>query len=397
MRSPTVKPARLGLLWFGVQAVWGALLGISLQARSSQLGGAHAIASYGVIATAGAIVAAITQVVVGPLADRHRARGSRRTEFYVAGVAVSVVGIVWFYGAAQFAQLIGGFMLLQFGMNVATGPYQSVIPDYVAPERTGSASSWMAVLQSIGNAVGAIVASLVADLRAVAALLVALLVATCAATISHVRTLPLRPVASKPLHVTRAFVDLFVSRALIYVGFYTLLGYLFFYVAQSLGPSARASATATSGVTFLIFLVAAAIGAALCASPADRFDRRTVVTISGAIFVAGLLGFLLGHGVTWAIVAVSVAGLGWGAFLTADWALGCAILPKDALATAFGVWNLALIAPQILAPAFTSGVLGSLHALDAPWAPRFAFGCAAIEVCAGILWVWRLPAQRAGV
>lgn len=397
MRDTGPKPSQLGLFWLGIQAVWGALLGISLQARSTQLGGAHALAVYGTIATVGALVAAVVQIVVGPLADRRRTRGSRRIEFYVAGTAIAAAALLWFYLAPSFAQLIGAFMLLQLGMNVATGPYQAVIPDYVAPERAGTASAWMAALQSLGNAVGVLVAALVEDLRVVAAVLGAVLIATCAGSVAHVRTLLLRPVIAQPLRFTRAFADLFVSRALIYVGFYTLLGYLFFYVASTQPAATQAQVRALSGVLFLLFLVAGAIGAVAGARPSNRFDRRAVVTVAAVCFIAGLGVFLLGRGTFELYVAAAVAGGAWGAFLTADWALGCAILPKSALATAMGVWNLALILPQIIAPSLTTALLSLLRVLNAASASHFAFVFAMCEVCAGMLWVWRLPPQRGGV
>ena len=82
--------------------------------------------------------------------------------------------------------------------------------------------------------------------------------------------------------------------------------------------------------------------------------------------------------------------------LTADWALGCAFLPRNALATAMGVWNLALLIPQILAPALVTAVLGALQALNNPNAPRIAFVMACVEVVAGLAWLRRLPASRAG-
>ncbi|MBV8372498.1 MAG: hypothetical protein JOY69_04495, partial [Candidatus Eremiobacteraeota bacterium] len=82
MRARTPNPLRLGLFWLGIQAVWGALLGISLQARTIELvGGAGAMLAYGRLATLGAIVAALVQVAVGPVSDARRRRGSRRLEF----------------------------------------------------------------------------------------------------------------------------------------------------------------------------------------------------------------------------------------------------------------------------------------------------------------------------
>lgn len=396
MLARTPSSARLGALWLGIQAVWGALLGVSLQARTSELAAPHALASYGAIAATGAAVAAVVQIAVGPFSDAYRARGGSRAAFFVVGTLAAAAAIVWFYVAGSFGALLAAFVAVQFAMNLATGPYQAVIPDYVAPQQTGVASSWMAALQSAGNALGALVASFVQDARIVAAILAGLLLSTCAVTAAHLRTLALRPFAAQRLRLSRTFADLFASRALMYVGFYTLLGYLYFYVASWLAGRPAAQVKMTAGVLLLLFTLAGVLGAVLAARPADRLDRRVVVAIFGGVFVVGLLGFI--HAATPAEIgaATVLAGCGWGGFLVADWALGCEFLPASSLATAMGLWNLALILPQVVAPALTTAVLARLGALQSPGAARWAYALAVIEVLAGMAWIWRLPGRQIG-
>ena len=150
----------------------------------------------------------------------------------------------------------------------------------------------MAALQSVGNAVGALAASFIGGARLLAGFLSALLVATCAVTSIHVRGLSLQDaaeeVAPAPLRVTRPFVDLFISRALVYAGFYTLLGYLLFYVQGVLGIAALADAKRHTGILIITFTVVGALGAALAARPSDRLDKRLVATVGAGAFIAAL-------------------------------------------------------------------------------------------------------------
>lgn len=391
MQSAKPRPSVLGAFWFGIQVVWGALLGVSLQARATEVAGAHAVAAYGILASSGAAVAAITQIVVGIIADRRRVRGSRRIEFYVAGAVLATPALFWFYLTRSFESLFAALLLLQLAMNLAIGPYQAVIPDFVPQAELGTASSWMAALQSLGNACGALVAALVSNGRVVAGTIAAALLASCAITASHVRSLPLQPVASAPLRISRAFVDLFISRALIFLGFYTLLGYLFFYVRGTLGGDTKL----LTGAIILAVTASGAIGAVAAARPADRGDRRAIAAVGGGAFVIALVLFLLSHTLAAIIASALVAGAAWGVFLSGDWALGCQFLPQFALATAMGIWNLALLFPQILAPLIANAVLARLHALQSANAARIAFVLAAIEVLCGIAWIWRLPATHA--
>jgi MFS family permease len=389
---------QLALFWLGIQAVWGALLGISLQARSGALAGQNALAAYGTIAATGAVVAAIVQIAAGSLSDRQRVRGGKRLGFYAAGAVVASCGIAWFYLAPTFAQLIAAFAVVQVGMNVAMGAYQAVIPDFVADQQAGAASSWMAALQSLGNAVGAIVAAVVAEARLVAAALIALLLATCAASTLHLLNVPLRrePDEVPPRVRARTFIDLFVSRALVYVGFYTLLGYLYYYVRSVYvrgAPEIRDLRLVVheTGILILIFTVTGAIGAAIAARPSDRADKRLVASIGGGVFALALLAFIVLPPSIAMYAAIVAAGAAWGVFLVADWALACRIVPRNALARSMAIWNLAVVGPQIAAPLFTTVVLARIGAIASPDAARIAFALAVVETVCGIAWLWRLP------
>jgi MFS family permease len=393
MRARTANPLALALFWLGVQAVWGALLGISLQARSKELVPADAVIAYSRLATTGALVAAVTQVAIGFWSDARRRRQSRRVEFYLVGALGGAAALALFYDARTFATLTVAFILLQAALNVAIGPYQAIIPDFVERVRIGGASSWMAALQGIGNAVGALLAAFLTNARALSASLGGLLLATCAVTATHVARLPLQQTpdeASRPFRVTRPFVDLFISRALVYVGFYTLLGYLLFYVTDVLGVTALKAASRETGILIVAFTVLGAVGARLAARPTDRLDKRLVATVGAAGLILGLAVFIASHATPGVAIATLLAGLGWGVFLVADWAIACRVLPPGAMAAAMGIWNLAIVLPQVVAPGFTGLVLQALHLTLGPDAPRVAFGLALCETLVGIAWLWRL-------
>lgn len=394
-RTRPIAPnaARLGAFWFGIQMVWGALLGISLQSRSVEFYPHDALRAYGILAISGACVAAATQILAGIISDRRRKNGSRRLEFYATGALTGAAAVIWFYVAPNFAQLVAALLVLQLGLNIAIGPYQAAIPDFVEDSQLSGASAWMAALQSLGNVAGAITASFVKSAVSAGAAIAAALLAGFALTFAHVRALEPLTHAGSPPRFTRVFADLFISRALMYVGFYTLLGYLYFYVAELMRGDPRANA----GELLVTFLAAAALGAAVAGRIAARFDRRAVAAAGGCIFISALAAFLFSKNGGELFASATLAGVAWGIFLTADWALGCALLPRGSLATAMGVWNLALLIPQIVAPWVVSTVLSALGALQSPDAPRIAFVIACLEVAAGVAWLGRLPASLAKV
>ncbi len=392
-----VHPALLAALWFGIQLAWGAVLGISLQARSLQLGGASALALYGAVSTAGAVAAAVVQLAIGPFSDRRRRSGDKRIGFYVTGAVIAAGALVAFYAAPSIATFAAAFIILQAAMNFAIGPYQAILPDVVPISRIGVASGWMAAMQSAGNAGGAILATLLGNTIPLALVIAVLLLASCAVTVAHLRRVPLQPLpVHEPLRVTRPLVDLFISRAFVYVGFYTLLGYFFFYVKNALPQHFALDATTASGICVLLFTLVGAVGASLAAKPADRIDERVVVTVGGGILALSVAALALVHGLAAIPIGIAIAGIGWGIFLCADWAFACRLLPPGALATTMAIWNVAVVGPQIVAPAFTTFVLDKFGMLSSVNAPRGSFVLACAEILMGSVWIWRLPGQAPG-
>ncbi len=392
-----VNPALLTVLWFGIQLTWGAVLGISLQARSLQLGGVSALALYGGVSTAGAVAAAIVQLAIGPFSDGLRRHGDKRIAFYASGAVVAAIALLAFYAAPTILTFTIAFIVLQAAMNCAIGPYQAILPDAVPVSRIGVASGWMAAMQSAGNAAGAILATILGNTIPLAATIAVLLLASCATTVAHLRRVPLQPLpAHQPLRVTRPLVDLFISRALVYVGFYTLLGYFFFYVKNALPARAPFDATTASGICVLLFTLVGAVGAMIAAKPADRIDERIVVTVGGGILAFGVAVLAVVHGLVPIPIAIAIAGIGWGIFLCADWAFACRLLPPGALATTMAIWNVAVVGPQIVAPALTTFVLARAGILTSAVGPRGAFGLACAEILMGSVWIWRLPRQATG-
>jgi MFS family permease len=384
-----VRAFGLGALWFGIQVVWTAILGIVLQERATSLG-PHAVAAYAAVAAAGAAAGGAIQVVAGILADRHRARAGDRRAFYRAGVALAVPALLALPVVPSLAALWMATLLLQLGMNIAGGPYQAIVSDYVEPERVGRASSWMSVHQFAGSVVGLSLASAVHGLALGIALAVAL-AASWFVTDRYVASLAPRRHLTAPLRLDANARTVLASRGLINVGFYTLFGFLFFFVRESLGVT---DARTTTGILFLAFTISGVAGAALAGRPADRADKRVVVSVACVAIMFAVGAFAAAPNVRIALGCAIFSGAAWGAFFTADWAIAYAVLPREAMASAMGVWNLAAALPQIAAPAITAPLVTTLDARAAGLGPRAALLCVIVEFALGTAWLWRLRLER---
>jgi MFS family permease len=391
-RTSSASPARIAVLWFGIQLTWGAVIGLCLQARCAQLGGPSALSLFALAATSGAIAAAVTQLIVGPWSDRvQRARASR-SAFYIAGIGAGAPAVIAFFAAPTAVTMIAAFVALQISLNTAIGPYQAIVPDTMSDDRIGVGSAWIAAMQGAGNALGAVLASMLGASIVLGVVLAASLVLTAATTLLYLRGVAPHEHAPVRFSLRAIFADLFISRGFVYLGFYTLVGYLFFF-AQTVVPG---DATRTSGIAILIFTMLGTVGAILAAKPSDRSDERLVVFTGAGLMAVAVGALALLHTLVVMVAAVVVAGIGWGIFLCADWAIACRILPRHAMAGTMAVWNLAVLFPQMLAPPVASAVLALTGTLHAKAGPAIAIGLAAAEMIVGAVWIWRLPSKRGG-
>ncbi len=381
------QPARIAALWFGIQTVWSAMLGVFLQSRVTELAPGNALVTYGWIAAAGALVAALVQLIAGIASDRRARTVGHRREFYIGGIAIAVIAIAAFFRAPSIVALAAAFAAVQIGMNVAGGPYQAAIPDAIAAGARGRASAWMSTFSFAGSVAGLAIAATLSGPVAGFALIAALGVAAII-TLAHLRALPPIAADAAPLKISRDVLVLLLSRGAINLGFYTLFGFLFFFVGESLHV---ADARTTTGLLFIAFTLAGVAGAAVAGRAADRIDKRFVVTCAAAAIAIAVLVFAAATNLTIAYVGAAASGAAWGAFVTADWAIAYVLLPPNARATSMGVWNLAAVIPQILAPALTAPLVAAVDARHAGAGPRVALALVALELVAGAAMLWRIP------
>jgi MFS family permease len=309
----------------------------------------------------------------------------------VAALVITIPALFWFYLAPDWSQFIAALVLLQLGMNIAIASFQAAVPDFVSLERRGVASSWLGAYQSLGSAFGLLVAGFVYDLRLAAAALAIPFVAAWAVTFAHIRTRAyLDVIAPARISFRRALVILLFSRGFVNLGFFTLVGFLAFFVRESLGVSGAATQSQTA-LLFLTFTISAIPGAIAAAHPTDRSDKRLIVTVACCAIALALAMLAGAHLLVAAYAAAAFAGIGWGAFITADYALAAAILPPASMATGMGVWNIATTIPQVIAPLVASPIILSYDRVAPGFGPRVAILVALAEFLIGAAMIWRLP------
>lgn len=157
------------------------------------------------------------------------------------------------------------------------------------------------------------------------------------------------------------FTWVVVTRMLVMMGINLVSLFLLYYMQDvAKAPSAEA-ATSFFGV---ILTITATLSTFFAGAASDRFGKKKMVYLSGALMATVGAAFILapyllpGHVLTAAYVAGAVYGLGYGAYISVDWALVAAVLPSGkTFARDMGIWNIGVTIPQVLAAVFGGWML----------------------------------------
>ncbi|MFI5271583.1 MAG: MFS transporter [Ktedonobacterales bacterium] len=157
-----------------------------------------------------------------------------------------------------------------------------------------------------------------------------------------------------------------VTRMLVMMGVYTVQNFIEQYMRKVAIPNSGGDAfvpspEAATTLFIVILTVTALISTLLAGWGSDRIGRKRMVYISGGFMAVVGAAFVVapylvpGHVLTLAFGAAAVFGIGYGAYVSVDWALVADVLPSEkTFARDMGVWNIGLTAPQVIALVFGS-------------------------------------------
>ena len=160
------------------------------------------------------------------------------------------------------------------------------------------------------------------------------------------------------------------TRMAVMMGVYIVQVFLFQYMLNV----AKAPNPQEAQTIFIILLTLAATASTLFAGWAsDRVGRKRMVYISGTFMAIVGATFILtpyvapSHILEISYIGAAIFGLGYGAYISVDWALVADVLPSEAtFARDMGVWNIALTLPQVLAFVFGSVLIALGASLGHP-------------------------------
>ena len=379
-RITTLDQFFISCFWLAYNIHWGALIAIVLPSQIAAIvGDANKEFYNGLIPPLGAVVSLLITPVAGALSDRSRSRWGRRRPFMLVGTLVNILFLVLIAGFGNGSNIwlfLLCYMGIQLGNNWSGGPYAGLLPDVVPPDQRGSASGWLGLMTAIGTLVGALAAGQLirgGSYWPIYLLIIVALAVLLTVTLWGVRERPLtidpgpfdlrefmRSFMLDP-KIYRDFYWVLATRGLVTMGIYSVFTFFQFFLKDIIGvvnPEEQSS--------FLIgIIIAAGIPTSIIAgSLSDRYGRKPLVYISGVLMALASIIYIavaFVPSLTFTFIVGALFGVGYGAYQAVDWALAIDVLPggEDA-AKDMGIWHVALVLPQILAPAITGLTLNAL-------------------------------------
>jgi MFS family permease len=241
----------------------------------------------------------------------------------------------------------------------------AAVPDQVPLRQRGMVGGWLGVGQTLGIVVGSGLAAAVGGIAAGYLACAAFLLITTVPYLLLRKDTVLEPVDRPRLSIRdfwispRRYPDFgwaWLTRFLLNLSNSVAIVYLLYFLQDEVGHS-----DPDSGVFILTGIYAVTLLSTVVASGiwSDRASRRRVFVCWSGI-VMSVAALLLAFWPTWtgAMVAAAVLGLGFGVYLSVDFALMTEVLPaagdrgKD-----LGVINIANSLPQVLAPVIAAPIV----------------------------------------
>jgi MFS family permease len=136
----------------------------------------------------------------------------------------------------------------------------------------------------------------------------------------------------------KSFIWWVINRLLFLAGVGSIQGFALFYLRDYLKAENPATMTTQLLAAVGLFLIPSALGGGYLA---DRMGRKRLVAYAGILAAIGTFFLLLSTNFLMVVISGCIIGLGAGAFMATNWALGTVLVPPEEAGRYLGISNLA--------------------------------------------------------
>lgn len=388
----------LNALWLPLTFQDTALMTIAVPAETVRLTSGNHVFVLAALASISALAAMIVPPLGGWFSDLLRSRGGSRRTFVAVGLAIDVAALIALSYAHSLAWFAIFLVIATAGANVALCAYQALLPELVPRRQWGAVSGVRGATTLAGTILGFAIAGAMPDPS---------LTFLAAAAIMAVGGLSLLGIgegvygADEHAHVRdwHDFSVVFAARMLVFFGLVMLQTFVLFYFRDVQKVGNPSAGTALYAFATIAGAVASSVYLGLLS---DRVPRKIVTAIAGAAMAIATIGFALAPGLRAILPFAVLFGIGFGGVISSGWALAMDAIPKlRDVARDLGLWGIATLLPNVVAPLVGGWLIGLFHGTRAGYQAvfglsGFSFALASLTVLRvgrrpmSSLWGWPL-------
>jgi MFS family permease len=399
-----LKNFRLSFYWFTANVQWTALIIIVVPRAILYIVGRNASTSVlSVLVVIGSIIATVVQPWAGWVSDRVRHHWGRRRPYILLGTLGNIAGLlVMGYSGRSLILFALGYFMVQFFANLAQAAYQALIPDIVSQSQRGTASGWMGFMTQFAIIFGALAPNYFAG-TSVFWVLSGLLAIGWAVTQFGIKEQDSSAMTIHPVSIGQGLWEMWISpkeypdfwwvfatRLMVMLGFATLENYLFYYLKFTVGLK---NPEGTVLDVLVLLTVGSLISVLVAGWLSDRLHRRKILVTTGGLFMGSTaLAFVFSHNMDLIFVMAVVFGMGYGTYLSTDWALAVDVLPPGPTeGRSMGLWQASLNLGQVGAGLIAGALIPPLsHLVSLGTAYRYLFLVTFIYFVLGSVLVYKV-------
>jgi MFS family permease len=365
----TMVLARLGIMTaLTAPLIAGLVLKLQVMVPQSQV-----VGTLGIVTSIGALSALVFDPIFGRLSDRTTGRFGRRRPWLILGAAGLVVAMTGMALSSSVWVLGLCWVLGQMLGNAAVSAHTATIADQLPPIQRGKVSGTIGIAQQASSYVAAFTAALFSQQLLLLFLvpgLIGFVLITVFALVLPDKELPHRPhtesgvlLAVKTFWVSPRkhpdFAWTWSSRFLLVLANFMFTTFRLLWIQHDLGLT-MAKATQVMATGVLCYTISLIVAGQVAGWLSDKVRRRKIfIIISAIVFGLGMLTLSFATDQLHFFLAEIILGIGFGVYVSVDLALVIDVLPNpDEVAKDLGVFNIAMTAPQVLAPGVAALLIG---------------------------------------
>lgn len=377
--------AILNFLWLPLTFQDTALMTIAIPAATVSLAPGNHVLVLSLLASISALAAMVVPPLGGWLSDALRRRGGSRRTFVAVGIAIDVAALAGLAYAHSILLFALWLIVSTAGANLALCAYQALLPESVPRRNWGAVSGVRGAMTLAGTVLGFGIAGAMPN-PSVTFLVAAGIMAVSALSLVWIGDGVYDGEEHAHVRDWHDFFVVFAARTLVFFGLVMLQTFVlyFFRDVQRVGnPSAG---TAVYAFATVAGAVASSIYLGLLS---DRMSRKIVTALAGGCMALATIGFALAPRLEWMLPFAVLFGIGFGGVISSGWALAMDAIPKlRDVARDLGLWGIATLFPNVVAPLIGGWLIGVFHGTRAGY--QAVFGLAGFSFALASLAVLRV-------